>query len=164
MLHFGVRSLDCESRESLTWALLSASRRAHPQGVMSRTSRSTVERSSLSYHFMATQLGLGDNRTEWTAVGLPAQLPQITAAGCVIVGGAVPVLAPAPAVMRSFPRCPLPVRTRGDPCSEANPQQPSKDHYVSESDRVAQKGDVICPRFAGQFVKRHAPSLRTRLG
>ena len=23
---------------------------------------------------------------------------------------------------------------------------------------------LICPRFAGQFVKRHAPSLRTRLG
>jgi hypothetical protein len=25
-------------------------------------------------------------------------------------------------------------------------------------------GAVICPRFAGQFAKRHAPSLRTRLG
>ena len=64
-------------------------KRTQPQGVISCTFCSPVKRSSLlPYRLIATRLGPGDNRAEGTAVGLPTQLPQITAADRAIVGRA----------------------------------------------------------------------------
>ena len=84
--HFDVRSLLIPRILDLGLALGFKTRAAVKD--LFRTFRSHVKRSSMSYHLMAKRLGICDDCAGRMPAGLPVQLRQIAAAGCVVVGRA----------------------------------------------------------------------------